>query len=93
MSQSSANLVEVRGIRFSRGDRVIFDDISLSVPRGKITAIMGPSGIGKTTLLRLIGGQIPPDKGEILFDGVYRPQAHEHAVSVRRAVHRSECVR
>ena len=77
MSQSSANLVEVRGIRFSRGDRVIFDDISLSVPRGKITAIMGPSGIGKTTLLRLIGG----------------PQAHEHAVSVRRAVHRSECVR
>ena len=57
MSQSSANLVEVRGIRFSRGDRVIFDDISLSVPRGKITAIMGPSGIGKTTLLRLIGGQ------------------------------------
>ena len=74
MSQSSANLVEVRGIRFSRGDRVIFDDISLSVPRGKITAIMGPSGIGKTTLLRLIGGQIPPDKGEILFDGENVPQ-------------------
>ncbi len=49
MSQTQANLVEVRGIRFSRGDRVIFDDISLSVPRGKITAIMGPSGIGKTT--------------------------------------------
>ena len=46
MSQTQANLVEVRGIRFSRGDRVIFDDISLSVPRGKITAIMGPSGIG-----------------------------------------------
>lgn len=74
MSQTLANLVEVRGIRFSRGDRVIFDDISLSVPRGKITAIMGPSGIGKTTLLRLIGGQIPPDKGEILFDGENVPQ-------------------
>jgi phospholipid/cholesterol/gamma-HCH transport system ATP-binding protein len=57
-----------------RGDRVIFDDISLSVPRGKITAIMGPSGIGKTTLLRLIGGQIPPDRGEILFDGENVPQ-------------------
>ncbi|MFX6656678.1 ATP-binding cassette domain-containing protein, partial [Acinetobacter baumannii] len=53
MSQTQANLVEVRGIRLSRGDRVIFDDISLSVPRGKITAIMGPSGIGNTTLLRL----------------------------------------
>ena len=74
MSQTQANLVEVRGIRFSRGDRVIFDDISLSVPRGKITAIMGPSGIGKTTLLRLIGGQIPPDRGEILFDGENVPQ-------------------
>ena len=53
---------------------IIFDDISLSVPRGKITAIMGPSGIGKTTLLRLIGGQIPPDRGEILFDGENVPQ-------------------
>ncbi len=64
----------MRGIRFSRGDRVIFDDISLSVPRGKITAIMGPSGIGKTTLLRLIGGQDPAGQGEILFDGENVPQ-------------------
>ncbi|MBH8308862.1 ATP-binding cassette domain-containing protein, partial [Acinetobacter baumannii] len=46
----------------------------MSVTRGKITAIMGPSGIGKTTLLRLIGGQIPPDRGEILFDGENVPQ-------------------
>lgn len=69
MSQTQTNLVEVRGVTFSRGERRIFDDISLSVPRGKITAIMGPSGIGKTTLLRLIGGQIQPDCGEILFDG------------------------
>ena len=74
MSQNLANLVEVRDIRFSRGERVLFDDISLAVPRGKITAIMGPSGIGKTTLLRLIGGQIQPDKGEILFDGENVPQ-------------------
>ncbi len=69
MSQTMANIVDVRGVSFSRGNRLIFDDISLTVPRGKITAIMGPSGIGKTTLLRLIGGQIPPDSGEILFDG------------------------
>ena len=68
MSQTMANIVDVRGVSFSRGNRLIFDDISLTVPRGKITAIMGPSGIGKTTLLRLIGGQIP-DSGEILFDG------------------------
>lgn len=59
MSQTMANLVDVRGVSFSRGNRLIFDDISLTVPHGKITAIMGPSGIGKTTLLRLIGGQIP----------------------------------
>lgn len=69
MGQSAANLVDMRDVSFSRGERCIFDNISLTVPRGKITAIMGPSGIGKTTLLRLIGGQIPPDKGEILFDG------------------------
>ncbi|ADT85945.1 ABC-type transport system involved in resistance to organic solvents, ATPase component [Vibrio furnissii NCTC 11218] len=48
---------------------MIFDDISLQVPKGKVTAIMGPSGIGKTTLLRLIGGQLLPEKGEIWFDG------------------------
>ena len=74
MSQTMANLVDVRGVSFSRSNRLIFDDISLTVPRGKITAIMGPSGIGKTTLLRLIGGQIPPDSGEILFDGENIPE-------------------
>ena len=61
---SNTELVKVKNLSFSRGDRVIFDDISLEVPQGKITAIMGPSGIGKTTLLRLIGGQLPPDSGE-----------------------------
>ncbi len=69
MHQKADNLVEVRGMSFSRGDRLIFEDINLTVPRGKVTAIMGPSGIGKTTLLRLIGGQLTPDCGEIWFDG------------------------
>ena len=64
-----ANLVDMRDVSFTRGNRCIFDNISLTVPRGKITAIMGPSGIGKTTLLRLIGGQIAPDHGENRFDG------------------------
>lgn len=62
------NLVEIAGLTFKRGSRVIYDDINLSIPRGKVTAIMGPSGIGKTTLLRLIGGQIKPESGSILFD-------------------------
>lgn len=54
---------------FSRGSRKIFDNISLDIPRGKVTAIMGPSGTGKTTLLKLIGGQLRPDQGTIEMDG------------------------
>ncbi|WP_159565562.1 phospholipid ABC transporter ATP-binding protein MlaF [Budvicia diplopodorum] len=69
MSKSTDNLVEVREMSFSRNGRPIFQDINMTVPRGKVTAIMGPSGIGKTTLLRLIGGQLAPDSGDIFFDG------------------------
>lgn len=67
--RDTKNLVEVKNLTFKRGDRVIYDNLNLQVRKGKITAIMGPSGIGKTTLLRLIGGQILPESGEILFDG------------------------
>ncbi|PWC13104.1 phospholipid ABC transporter ATP-binding protein MlaF [Brenneria roseae subsp. americana] len=69
MNHKDTNLVEIRGMSFRRGERPIFTDITLNVPKGKVTAIMGPSGIGKTTLLRLIGGQLSPDSGEIWFDG------------------------
>ena len=62
-------LVTVRGLSFHRGERVIFQNVALDIPRGKITAIMGPSGTGKTTLLRLIGGQLRPDAGRIEVDG------------------------
>ena len=68
------NLVEIKNLTFSRGERVIYNDISLSIPKGKVTAIMGPSGIGKTTLLRLMGGQIRPESGQILFAGKDIPQ-------------------
>ncbi|HEY8540650.1 MAG TPA: ATP-binding cassette domain-containing protein [Steroidobacteraceae bacterium] len=64
------NLVEVEDVHYSVGGRTIFSGLTLSVPRGRITAIMGPSGTGKTTLLRLMTGQIKPDKGRILFDGI-----------------------
>ena len=63
------NLIEVKNLTFKRGERVIYDNLNLKVQQGKITAIMGPSGIGKTTLLKLIGGQLHPEQGEILFDG------------------------
>lgn len=62
------SLVELRRLTFGYGERVILDDISLSVPRGKVTALMGASGGGKTTILRLIGGQNRAQSGEMLFD-------------------------
>lgn len=66
---SEKALVEVKNLTFKRGERLIYDNLNLRVEKGKITAIMGPSGIGKTTLLKLIGGQLQPELGEILFDG------------------------
>jgi len=62
------SLVSVRHLTFTRGDTKIFDDISMEFERGKITAIMGPSGTGKTTLLKLIGGQLFPNHGIINID-------------------------
>ncbi|MFZ2451582.1 MAG: phospholipid ABC transporter ATP-binding protein MlaF [Methylobacter sp.] len=63
------SLVCVRQLSFSRGNKKIFDNISLDFKRGKVTAIMGPSGTGKTTLLKLIGGQLCPSQGSITVDG------------------------
>ena len=68
-SSSSSSLVELHHLTFGYGERVILDDISLSVPLGKVTALMGASGGGKTTILRLIGGQNRAQSGELLFDG------------------------
>ena len=62
-------LVQIRDLVFKRGTRAIFDGVDIDIARGKLTAIMGPSGTGKTTLLRLIGGQLRPDAGTVLVDG------------------------
>ncbi|MCS4504733.1 putative phospholipid import ATP-binding protein MlaF [wastewater metagenome] len=62
-------LIEIRDLHFARGERVIFSGVDITVYRGEVTAIMGPSGTGKTTLLRLIGGQLRPDAGEIRVAG------------------------
>jgi phospholipid/cholesterol/gamma-HCH transport system ATP-binding protein len=62
-------LVELRDISFGYGERRILDGISLTVPRGKVTALMGASGGGKTTVLRLIGGQYRAQSGSLTFDG------------------------
>jgi phospholipid/cholesterol/gamma-HCH transport system ATP-binding protein len=60
----------VRGLEFRRGRKIIFDGVDIDIPRGKITAIMGPSGTGKTTLLKLIGAQLKPRSGSIHVDGM-----------------------
>ncbi len=62
-------LIDIRGLSFRYGPRLIFDNVDIVIPRGKITAIMGPSGTGKTTLLQLIGGQLRPSAGKVIFDG------------------------
>jgi phospholipid/cholesterol/gamma-HCH transport system ATP-binding protein len=62
-------LVEIRGLHFRRGDQVIFEQLDLDIHRGEITAVMGPSGTGKTTLLKLISGQLRPDAGSVVVDG------------------------
>ncbi|WP_263656780.1 ABC transporter ATP-binding protein [Marinobacter halotolerans] len=69
MSVSAEPYIELKDVVFTRGSRRIFDGVSLRIPEGRITAIMGPSGTGKTTLLRLIGGQLKPDSGTITVAG------------------------
>ena len=68
-SSTDDSLVRIRGLKFYRGTRAIFNGVDIDIPRGSVTAIMGPSGTGKTTLLKLIGGQLTPDAGTIEVDG------------------------
>ena len=63
------DLVQINALSFSRGERKIFDGVNISIKKGKITAVMGPSGTGKTTLLRLIGGELTPLQGTIIVEG------------------------
>ncbi|MCA1766747.1 MAG: ATP-binding cassette domain-containing protein [Idiomarina sp.] len=68
------NLVELKDLTFSHGTHQVYDGLSLNVPKGKMVAVMGPSGIGKTTLLRLIGGQLKPDSGSVRVAGEEVPK-------------------
>lgn len=74
MTDHTSSLVDIDQLTFYRGEHCIFDNISLTIPTGKVTTIMGPSGSGKTTLLKLISGQLNPDAGQIMFDGDAIPQ-------------------
>jgi phospholipid/cholesterol/gamma-HCH transport system ATP-binding protein len=78
-------LVELRDLTFGYGDRVILKNLSFNVPRGQVTALMGVSGGGKTTVLRLIGGQIRASQGQLLFDGAdITPMRQEELYAARR---------
>ena len=65
MAGNSNQLVQIENLHFSYEDRSILSGINLSIQAGKITAILGPSGVGKTSILRLIGAQLTPDTGTI----------------------------
>jgi phospholipid/cholesterol/gamma-HCH transport system ATP-binding protein len=62
-------IIRISNVHFQRGDKVILDDVSMDIPRGSVVAIMGPSGVGKTTILRLISGQLQPSRGSIELNG------------------------
>ncbi|MDQ6881140.1 MAG: ABC transporter ATP-binding protein [Pseudomonadota bacterium] len=68
MPDSPVSLVECRSVSFGYGGRRVLEDVSFTIPLGKVTALMGASGGGKTTVLRLIGGQVRADSGEVSFD-------------------------
>jgi phospholipid/cholesterol/gamma-HCH transport system ATP-binding protein len=69
MNHTQTPLIEFRGVDFGYGERLIVDGVSLSIAKGQVTAIMGASGGGKTTLLRLMAGQVQAQRGEVMFDG------------------------
>lgn len=62
-------LVSTNNLSFSRDGRPLYENLNMTFHEGKVTAVMGPSGIGKTTLLRLISGQLKPTSGDVIFDG------------------------
>jgi len=81
-AESSDNLVELADVRFGYDARPVLDGIRMAIPRGKVVAIMGGSGCGKTTILRLIGGQLKPRSGSLTVAG-QRVDAMSHAALYR----------
>ncbi|OJW51642.1 MAG: ABC transporter ATP-binding protein [Candidatus Accumulibacter sp. 66-26] len=79
------SLVKITDLNFAYDERPILNGINMEIPRGKVVAIMGGSGCGKTTLLRLIGGQLKPSSGDVLVDGRSVPKmGHDELYALRR---------
>ena len=73
MKHNTENIVTLTDIFLQRAGKDVLNGLSLTVPRNSVTAVIGPSGVGKTTLLELIGGRLNPDKGYLLVDGLSVP--------------------
>src|SRR5262249_59492648 len=63
--------VTVRGLTKRFGDAIVYDNFDLDIPRGELISVFGANGCGKSTLINMVAGLIPVDKGEILFDGMH----------------------
>ena len=84
-STATASLVEMRHLTFGYGERAVLEDVTLHIPRGKVTALIGPMGGGKTTTLRLMGGEQRAWSGQMLFDGQdIGPMNQQQLYAVRR---------
>jgi phospholipid/cholesterol/gamma-HCH transport system ATP-binding protein len=83
----SEPLVRIRGLTTVLNGKIIFDALDLDIPRGKVTAVMGPSGTGKTTLLKHITGQMRGDAGQVRVDGQNVPElSRERLFTLREKI-------
>jgi phospholipid/cholesterol/gamma-HCH transport system ATP-binding protein len=84
---ASENLIEIEGLSFAYGDNQVLDGLRLAVPRGKVVGILGVSGAGKSTILKLIGGQLRPDRGQVRVNGqVVHELDNDALYEMRRAM-------
>lgn len=84
MPDARDSLVRVRDLHFSYGARPVLQGVDLEIPRGQVTAVMGPSGTGKTTLLNFIGGRLRPARGSVWVDGLEVPRLGRRALYALR---------
>lgn len=82
--KTTENIVKINNLHFQRNSHVVFNGVDILIPRGKVTSIMGPSGTGKTTLLRLIGGQLQPTQGTIEVCGKQLDQLNRNELYTLR---------
>ncbi len=88
-----STILEVKGATKRFGGLTALHDISLDVGEGEILGIIGPNGAGKTTLFNLISGAIPPDEGQIVFDGERIDQLAPHIIAARGLVRTFQIVK